>query len=177
MPASCPACGNELIENSKFCIKCGEKLTQKHVSLEQNPQVRSTQLYSSIKPSKKLNKKKILGAIALIIIIIILVVIFLFVIRGGGKFVGKWHVVDTNDYFTFNADGSGIMDIDAQGFLGRDRIEYSITWKVNGDIITIKSQFGEEDYSYTFVDDPNKYEGAEVLLYLNGKCVMGLRKI
>jgi len=129
----------------------------------------------------RMNKKRSI-ALALLGIAVLLISVGLSGCTGNpfddsSKFVGKWHILDTTDYFTFNADGTGIIDMDMHGFMGGDRTTYSCTWKVSGDTITISSSFGTEDYRYEFVDDPYKYEGAEVLLYLSGKCVMGLRKI
>jgi hypothetical protein len=84
----CPSCGADLLKDSEFCIKCGNKI------LNQPQQFSQQQTYSPMGPLQKISTKQ-LAIIAIAVVAIVIVMVLIFVMIGGSSsLVGKWRVQD-----------------------------------------------------------------------------------
>lgn len=157
MPTNCSHCGAELIEGSKFCSVCGAAIAQPAATETQPPVQQQEEKENpsiALTPSKKPNKKMILG-ISLIAIFAVIVIAVIVILLSGtspftsadGRFVGEWqqNTIQGPVPWIFNNDGTLLVE----GNLGIPT--NTGTWIVNSNQLCIYN--GTVCYTYDFSDN------------------------
>lgn len=122
MPNICPHCRAELIDESKFCSACGEKVEQQsEAEKTSQPQQQDQNSRSEPAPKiKKSNKKLIIGSLAIIIAVIIILLLIVFY-QGGtnpfhssdSRFIGEWEQNTIGNALLWKFNNDGTLDIES----------------------------------------------------------------